>query len=1057
MTGDANRSPTTLFYRNRSLLVLSILVILVAGVSAVISLPRLEDPRIVNRNPIVITVVPGASGKRVETLVTEPLEEALQEVAEIKDLESTSRAGVSLITVELYEHVTSDNHQEVISKIRDKIGNVVPHLPPESQQPFVDDLRDPAAYTLLLALRWTHSSTPQLGILNRLAEDLADRMRNVPGTELVRIFGAPEEEITVTVDPDQLAELGLTASQVAMRIRAADAKVPAGVLRGRHSDVLLEVAGALDSTERVASVPLVEGVKGSLLRLGDVAEVRRGWQDPPTEIALVDGDRSTLVAVRMGKGIRVDHWTEQAEQQYRSFADLVGDGVTVDPIFVQGQYTNEQLAKLSENLLAGALVVLLVILLVMGWRQALIVGLALPLVISLVLISLQFSGNALHQMSVFGIIIALGLLIDNAIVVTDEVAKELRTGKRRVQAVADAVRHLFVPLLASTVTTILAFTPILLLPGNAGDFVSSIGESVILSLVYSFVIALTIVAALSGIFTRVAQTESAKRWWRDGLVIRPLQRWYRFGLRLALRLPVAAVLVAAFLPATGFLLSRSLGNEFFPPVDRDLFQVQLWMPSHSSLANTRRQAQLVEEAIREFEATEHVYWLVGGSFPTVYYNLIMNQDNAPHYAQAIVAARSNAEARDMIEPLQIDLNQRFPEAQIVVSQFGQGPPLVADIEFRVFGPSIAKLQDLGEQIRQILQSHADVLHTQMSMERGEPKLWLDTREDEAQVAGFNLREIANQLGSNLEGILGGTVLENLEQLPVRIRQRNANRADLNEIASTRLLRPGSDRWVSLAALGEVALRPEIASITRFDGERCNLIRGFTRSGALPIDVTAQVRERLDATGFTLPPGYRLGIGGATEQDAEAVGNLTIYVPLLVTVTVATLILTFHSVKLAALMGLVAGLSVGLGLLATWFSGFPISFNTILGTLGLMGVALNDSIVVLAAIRSNPLARQGQRDAIVTEVLGCTRHVLSTSLTTIGGFLPLILIVGGDFWPSLAVVLAGGVGGATLLALLLIPAAYAILAGSEGSAVATDLNDYAAPHEPSPVALAGVSG
>jgi len=237
---------------------------------------------------------------------------------------------------------------------------------------------------------------------------------------------------------------------------------------------------------------------------------------------------------------------------------------------------------------------------------------------------------------------------------------------------------------------------------------------------------------------------------------------------------------------------------------------------------------------------------------------------------------------------------------------------------------------------------------------------------------------------------------------------------------------------ALLLLGSIALAPEAGGVTRYDRVRCNTIDAYTRSDALPIDVTLEVLASLEEEGFELPPGFALDLGGSLEQDQDAIGNLAAYAPVLATIMLATLILTFGSVAMAAILLGVGGLSVGLALLATWSIGFPVSFNTILGTLGLIGVAFNDSIVVLAAIREDPRAAAGDPRAIARAVLGCGRHVLSTTLTTIGGFLPLLLFVGGEFWPSLAIVLAGGVGGATVLATLFVPAAHALITGSSSN-------------------------
>lgn len=1023
----------TLFYRNRHLLVLTIVVALVAGASAFMNLPRLEDPRITHRNPLIVTPVPGASAERVEALVTEKLEQELRQVDEIKDLESTSRAGVSVIAIELADEVDDKTNREVFSEIRDKIADAVPRLPPEAAPPIFDDQRDPSAFTLIMGVvdgsdpraGDSHDDTARLGILHRVGEDLADRLRNVPGTELVRVYGTPEEEITVTVEPAELAALGLTAADVATRVARSDSKVPAGVARGR-SDVLVEVAGELDSLARVAAVPLRHDAAGTVVRVGDVAEVRREWRTPPAEVGRVDGRRAVLVAARMQPEQRIDRWSTAAIDEVDRFGSMLGDGIALDIVFDQSRYTNARLVELGSNLLAGALVVMVVVFLMMGWRSALVVGSALPLTVALALFGLMLSGNALHQMSVYGMIVALGLLIDNAIVATDEVRKYRAAGKSPREAVAATVGHLFLPLAASTATTVLAFAPILLLPGSVGDFVGSIGSSVILAMVASFVLGMTVIVSLAACFAGGEQTLSRPVWWRDGISSARLTALYRKTISAGLRRPAIAILVAVSLPVAGFLVARFLGNEFFPPVDRDMFHVQMWLPGDSSIDHTDERARAVEAAMREYPEIEHVYWLVGGSFPTVYYNLVMNRDDSPHYAQAVVVTRTSREAKRAIPEIQRDLDERFPGAQLVVRQFGQGPPVLADIQYRLYGPSLERLHELGEAVRVALQGHPDVLHTRATLARGEPKLWLRADEDEVRNAGLTLADVARQMQSGLEGRVGGSVVEQLEEMPVRIRFGEEHRRSVARIGSTRIVAPASDEWIPLAAIGELELEPQLGEISRFDGLRTNVVEAYTRNGALPIDVTHAVLDRLERAGFALPVGYRLELGGAVEQDAEAMGNLATYAPVLATLMVGILILTFRSVRIAAMLGVIAVLSVGLALLSTWLIRFPVSFNTILGTLGLMGVAFNDSIVVLAAIRANARARAGDRAEIVEEVLGTTRHIVSTTLTTIGGFLPLLLFVGGDFWPGLAIVLAGGVGGATILALGFVPAAYVVL-------------------------------
>jgi len=1008
-------------YRNPYLLWLAIAVLVVAGMSALLNLPRIEDPRLTERVALVLTFLPGATAERVEALVTEKLEDALDEIAEIKTLESVSRNNVSLITIELEDRVGPAENQNVFSRIRDKLGEAERLLPEEASRPFFDDKRGAVAYSLIVGMSSRRADGPSIGQMARHGEVLADRLRGIPGTELVRLYGAPEEEISVRVDPAELAAVGLSAPELARRLAAADAKQPAGTLRSDSRNVAMEVAGEFDSVARVASIPVAIGEGGGQLRLGDLATVKRAWRQPPDDLAYHDGKRAVFVAARVEAESRVDEWALAAEASLAAFRVDTGSAVDVEIVFDQSHYTEQRLAVLSSNLLAGAGLVILVVLVAMGWRSALIVGAALPLSAAATLFGLTIIDEPIHQMSIFGMIIAIGLLIDNAIVVTDEVQQRLGESESRAAAVAHAVDHLSVPLAASTLTTILAFMPIFLLPGNVGDFIAPIAQSVVLALTASFRLSMTVIAALAGRYANRRQSGNGEAFWRQGLSMPQAAAGFRDLLRGLVERPGRAIALSLVLPVLGFVLAGTLGNEFFPPAERDHFELEIFMPAASSITNTAAMATDIEARLRAHPEIRQVDWLVGGSFPQVYYNKIMRQDGDASYAQAVVRAESLQASERLVPELQRELDAAFPAAQILVRAFGQGPPVRAPVAYRIYGPDPRTLRELGEDLRRIMHQVPGVLHTQTSIDGGLPKLVLNASEPAAQLAGLTLNEIAAQLQGNLEGFSGGSVLEDLEELPVRVRYPDANRDALQDLAGALVVT--RDGWLPVEALGEVRLEPELDAITRRNGQRYNDVLGFIRHGQLAIDVSRAVLARVAESGFEIPPGYRLEIAGDTDEQGKAIRLLTTYLPVLGILMAATLILSFRSLLLGASILVVAGLSAGLGMLSLWFAGYPIGFNPIIGSTGLIGVAINGSIVVLAAIRANRDARAGDPDAIVTQTLGSTRHILSTTITTVGGFIPLLVFTGGDFWPPLAVVIAGGVAFSVTLSLGFTPALY----------------------------------
>lgn len=1013
------------FFHNRYLLGVALVLIAAAGWASYQSLPRTEDPVITNRDPMVITYFPGASAERVEAQVTEPLERTLKEIAEIKHVESTSRAGISILAIELADAVNDTTREPLFSRIRDKVGEAERLLPAGVAKPIFDGRRGAVAFTLITALRGDDGADPTVALLSRQAEELAERLRNVPGTDIVRTYGAAEEEWTVTVDDAELTALGLRLEDVTRALRAADSKRAAGAVFGERHRLQIEVTGSFTTAARIREIPVMQR-DGLSVRVGDVAEVSRSVKDPAPSLGISDGAPTVFVAARVSADQRVDRWSDRAREVIDAFQPELGHGLRADVVFDQEVYTSDRLGALGGNLLLGAMVVMAVVVLTMGWRSSLIISFALPLTAAMTLFLFARGGGELHQMSIFGMIVALGLLIDNAIVVTDEVRKHLAAGMKAADAVGATLRHLFVPLLSSTLTSVFAFMPIMLLPGSTGDFVGSIGTSVIIALVSSFVLSLTLIAALAGRL-------GASRPWEDRL-----PRFLRHGLggsRLrdrANRLlgattarPLLGMAVAAVLSVVGFVLAGSLGSQFFPRTDRDMFALEVTLPSDAPIEHTEAVTRSIDARLEAHPDIAHRNWLVGGSVPTVYYNQIMDRDGAANFSQAFLTAHRAEDVARLVTGLQRDFDRDYPEARVLVKKFAQGPPVPADVEFRLAGPSIDVLRELGEQVRLEIARHPEILHATTSINRDEPKLWYQADEDLARDAGLSPGALAQQLEGSLRGSQAGSVIEGVETMPVVVRYDDDARDSVPGLMRKNFqAAEGASGWAPLTALGTLELRSEIGAITRRDGVRTNNILGFAREGSLPIEITEAVKAAVDQ--LQLPAGYTLEVGGESENQEQALGNLALYLPVLVLLTIGILVLSFRSIRMAAILLAVGGLSVGYGLLATKLWGLPLSFNTILGSLGLVGLAFNDSIVVLSGIRSNPQARAGDPAAIARQVTSNGRHLISTTLTTMGSFLPLLLLIGGDFWPPLAVVLAGGVIGSTLLAFFFVPAAYRLL-------------------------------
>ncbi len=444
-----------------------------------------------------------------------------------------------------------------------------------------------------------------------------------------------------------------------------------------------------------------------------------------------------------------------------------------------------------------------------------------------------------------------------------------------------------------------------------------------------------------------------------------------------------------------------------------------------------------------------VHWFLGESAPPFFYNLIATRENAPHYAQGLVQLRSTDGLRHTIRTLQRQLDQAFPEAQILVKQLEQGPPFEAPIELRLQGPDLNQLRSVGDELRRRLAQLPAVTHTTATLSEALPRLALAVDEEQAQRSGFDKRAVARQLQAGLEGAVGGSIQEGATTVPVRVQVADAQRRELPQVASLDVVAPGSGRPLPLSALAQLRLEPERAAIDRRDGQRINTVQAWLSAGSLPEATLGLFRRQLEREGWVLPPGVSLSYGGEADARGDAVASLLSTVGVLLILIAATLVLSFRSFRLAALIGSVALLSVGLAGLALWISGSLFGFTAILGTLALIGLAINDSIVVLNAIRTDPQAASGDPGATVAVVLHATRHVIATTLTTVIGFVPLMLDPTG-FWPPLAIAVSGGLVGATGLALFYVPAAHGLLVRASAQRGAGALRPPAVP----PAAPAG---
>lgn len=693
-------------------------------------------------------------------------------------------------------------------------------------------------------------------------------------------------------------------------------------------------------------------------------------------------------------------------------------------VFDQSRYTAERLASVGVNMAQGVALVVIVLFFTLGWRAALIVAMVLPVVTLASLATLNALGVPIHQMSVTGLIVALGLLVDAAIVMADEVGQRLQAGLSRLEAVAESVRRLTMPLLASTITTILSFLPLLLLPGPSGDFVGSIAIAVIVMLVWSFVMAITITPALSGLWLRQGNGAPA----RHGLTMRAFRRL----LTLSMANPVRTVALSLVLPVLGFASLPLLTPQFFPGVDRDQFHIEVDLPPGADIAETLRLVDEIDAALATEKDIADVAWVVGRSAPAFYYNMVGDRDQAPAFAQALIRTESPDATDRLLVDLQSSLPSRFSQARFVIRGLTQGPPVNAPLELRLVGQNIDALRQAGDELRAYLARVSSVVTVRTGIAGGAPKLTLAIDEARARLLGLDLGQVARQMEAGLEGVTGGSLLEGTEELPVRVRLGAGLRGDPVAIGDMQIMPPGAAQMamggqfpgVALSTLGTFRLEPSESTITRRNGERVNTVQAYLIPGVLPAVALAEAMALLEAEGYAPPQGIKLETGGDSDARNSTVQALVAPLGLIITLSIAIVVVTFNSFRLTLIAFAVAGLSAGMSMLSLALFNYPFGINAIIGVIGSIGVSINAALIVLSALQENARANSGDRAAMVDVVAGSSRHIISTTVTTVGGFLPLILD-GGGFWPPFAMSIAGGVALSVILAFAFTPQMFAL--------------------------------
>ena len=1010
-----------IFIDRPRILILTLLFILLAGASSYISIPRQENPELAQRWASIIAIDPGASASRIETQVITKLESALQEIIEIERLDANIQAGSAQMLIELEDYVTFDLIEQTWSEILDKIALVEPTLPKTTSVELIRSSGPPIS--VLYALTWKGQGEAPIILMSRLGDELRRKLAFVDNTERTGLFGIANEEVLVEIDTNKLGLLNLSLAQVSQALANYDSKKPLGKSSDANNEILLKIKENLVNVSQIKDLPIqvIDGY--GVVRLQDIATVKKKPFTPIEDIALSNGKRSILVEAKAAFGQRIDLYVGQADKVADEFREVLPDEIALENIYSESFYTKKMFDTLTRSIIYAIILVLLLSFFLLGLRAALIVSAILPFTISLVLLGCRILEMPLHQTSITGIIIALGLLIDNGIIVVEDYKHRRSVGLQPREAINKTINQLVIPLLAATFTTVFAFLPIATGDGASTEFVGGMAVTVILAITSSLFLALTIVPVMMAYLERIKFFNKIS-FNRNGYSNKKLLEKYRALLTWAYSKPRRAMGIALFLPFLGFFLFSSIPQDFFPAQDRNMFRVSVELPINSTAEETERSVYEIRKQILKTGVVESDVWFIGRRLPRILYNVVAGDSavGSNHIAEGVYFASSYKDMMNILPSLAKNISQSNPDIEVRVDKFYSGPPVFAAIDYYITGDDPELLQALGEKLELIISKAPNISSTNATLSSYETNIEIDFNNSNMALSSKQMEAILLELAAANNGIVVGSMLDGNKDLPIRMKSSNGINSSIENIGMLTLAGPASVDYVE--NFGKTSLTRTSEFIERTNGEKKNSVQGQIWTGNLASGVEAAIKDEIETFKLSLPAGYSLESDGEADTAAESQGQIISSAAIFFVLIVIGLVAALNSFKQAGIILSVAILCVGLSFVGLVVGQQNYGFIATVGAIGLAGLAINDSIVVLSHIKEEAENNGLTKAKLVEVVIRSTRHVLTTSATTIGGFLPLLFA--SIFFRPLAWGMVVGVIGSSIIAVFYIPAMFIYL-------------------------------
>ena len=1003
--------------RHKSIIYYFIAVLLTFGIFSFTHMGRMEDPDFTMRTMVVGVSWPGASPQQMSDQVTDKLEEKLRDLPGVDYTKSFTDGSKSVIYINLKEDLPSNKIRPAWEEARNMINDEWKSLPSGVQGPSINDRFDDV-YGTIYALSGDEFSYEEK---RQQAENLKRQLLSVPNVKKITLIGVQEKSLDVTINKDKLASYQVSTQQLLTALKQQSAMVPAGMVNTDTNNVYLRINGVFDSVDAVKNMPIC--INNQTIRLGDIADVTMTYKDPSSPQFYYEGKPAIGIAISMDAGANNIEFGKAIDTKLKELKTTIPAGLSLDQVSNQPHIVKESIGDFSQSLFEAIAIVLLVSFASLGIRTGIVVALTIPVVVSTTFVLMYENGIYLHKVSLGALILALGLLVDDAIIVVEMMSVKLEEGFNHWRAATFAYESTAFPMLSGTLITCAGFLPLALAEGMVAEFTKSLSIVVFMALILSWIASVLVSPVLGYKIIENKDEKPESEWTRRDHIMHRLKTVFYARFESLLHWALGHHKAVLLLTLGAFILSLLsfplIKQEFFPSSTRNEIIVSMQFPQSSSIDYTQNQAKSLDALLKDNEHIDHFTTYVGEGSPRFVLTLEPELPRA-NFMQTIIVTKSLEDRDALFKDLQDQLNDQYPSALINMQFVQIGPPSKYPVMLRVSGPDASEVKTIANDVKAKMQEDKDLHNIAFDWPDTEPVAQIHIDPDKARMLGINSYAVSLHLQSLLSGTKSGEYYEGNQTIPVTFRlsgNENHNLAALSSLP----IQTGNGSYVPLSQIATISMSQEEGIIWHRNMMPTISIHANVGPGVLGNAKTKEIYNKLAEYRQDLPTGYTIDLDGSAEKSVTAVQKLLMPMPIMLFAIMTILMFQLKRIALMFMALFTAPLGLIGVVLALNITRTPLGFMAILGIIALSGMIIRNSIILLDQIEIHRAEGQSAREAIINSATLRFRPIMLTAIAAILGMIPLM---GSVFWSPLAIAFSGGLLVATILTLIVLPVMYA---------------------------------